>query len=172
TALGGAALGSAALGGCGSRAASGPVELTFWAWAPGIEEVVALWNAQNPDVQVLVSRQDAGDAAVTKLLTAVRAGNGAPDLVQAEYQAITSMVAADAIADLSGDLDAGTAAHFAEGIWSSVQLQGGNAYAIPQDTGPLQFYYRADIFEDLGLPAPTTWQEYAEAARAVHAADE
>lgn len=171
-ALGGAALGSTALGGCGSSATSGPIELSFWAWAPEIEDVVALWNAQNPDVQVLVSRQDAGDAAVTKLFTAVRAGNGAPDLVQAEYQAITSMVAADAIADISADLSAGTADHFAEGIWSAVELQEGSVYAVPQDTGPLQFYYRADVFEELGLAAPTTWEEYAEVARAIHAADE
>src|SRR5699024_2993546 len=169
--LGTAGLVGGALAGCGSTSSSAPVELTFWTWAPGIEEVVALWNQQNPDVQVLVSRQDAGDAAVTKLLTAVRAGNGAPDVVQAEYQSITSLVAFDAIDDISEDLDPGTAEHFAEGIWSSVGIGDGGVYAIPQDTGPLQFYYREDVFEDLGLSAPETWEDYAEAARAVHEAD-
>ncbi len=169
--LGTAGLVGGALAGCGSTSSSAPVELTFWTWAPGIEEVVALWNQQNPDVQVLVSRQDAGDAAVTKLLTAVRAGNGAPDVVQAEYQSITSLVAFDAIDDISEDLDPGTAEHFAEGIWSSVGIGDGGVYAIPQDTGPLQFYYREDVFEDLGLSAPETWEDYAEVARAVHEAD-
>ena len=169
--LGAAGLAGGALAGCGSASSSAPVELTFWTWAPGIEEVVALWNQQNPEVQVLVSRQDAGDAAVTKLLTAVRAGNGAPDVVQAEYQSITSLVAFDAIADIAEDLDPGTVEHFAEGIWSSVGIGDGGVYAIPQDTGPLQFYYREDIFEDLGLSAPETWDEYAEAARVVHDAD-
>lgn len=147
------------------------MELTFWSWAPGIEDVVALWNQQNPDVQVLVSRQDAGDAAVTKLLTAVRAGNGAPDLVQAEYQTITSLVAADAIADIAAGLDPETPEHFSEGIWSAVGVGDGAVYAIPQDTGPLQLYYRGDVFDELGLSAPTTWDEYADAARAVHEAD-
>lgn len=147
------------------------MELTFWSWAPGIEDVVALWNQQNPDVQVLVSRQDAGDAAVTKLLTAVRAGNGAPDLVQAEYQTITSLVAADAIADIAADLAPETPEHFSEGIWSAIGVGDGAVYAVPQDTGPLQLYYREDIFDDLGLAAPTTWDEYAEAARVVHEAD-
>ena len=170
-ALGAAGLGAAGLAGCGPDAGSGPVELTFWSWAPGIEDVVALWNQQNPDVQVLVSRQDAGDAAVTKLLTAVRAGNGAPDLVQAEYQSITSLVAADAIADISAELDPQTPDHFSEGIWSAIGVGDGAVYAIPQDTGPLQLYYREDIFDELGLAAPTTWEEYAEAARAVHEAD-
>ena len=169
--LGAAGLAGGALAGCGSASSSAPVELTFWTWAPGIEEVVALWNQQNPEVQVLVSRQDAGDAAVTKLLTAVRAGNGAPDVVQAEYQSITSLVAFDAIADIAEDLDPGTVEHFAEGIWSSVGIGDGGVYAIPQDTGPLQFYYREDVFEELGLSAPETWEEYAEAARVVHEAD-
>lgn len=171
-ALGGATLGATALAGCGSVTGSDAVELTFWSWAPGIEDVVAVWNEQNPDVQVLVSRQDAGDAAVTKLLTAVRAGNGAPDLVQVEYQAITSLVAANAVADLSADLDPSTAGHFAEGIWSSVGLQGDSVYAVPQDTGPLQFYYRGDVFDELGLAEPSTWDDYADAARAIHEADE
>ena len=167
----GAALAGTALAGCGGGSAASPLELTFWAWAPGIEEVVARWNAQNPDVQVIVSRQDAGDAAVTKLLTAIRAKNGAPDLVQVEYQAITSLVSANAIADIAADLEPSTREHFAEGIWSTVNLQGDSVYAIPQDTGPIQFYYRADIFEELGLSAPATWEEYAEAARTLHAAD-
>lgn len=170
-AVAGSALGLNAVSGCGSRSADAPLELTFWAWAPGIEDVVALWNAQNPDVQVVVSRQDAGDAAVTKLLTAIRARNGAPDLVQAEYQAITALVSADAIADVSDVLEAGTSEHFAEGIWSSVNLQGDSIYAIPQDTGPLQFYYREDVFTDLGLEVPVTWDDYADAARAIHEAD-
>lgn len=170
-AAGAALAGTAGLASCGTSSGSDVIRLTFWTWAPGIEDVVALWNAQNPDVQVEVSRQDAGDAAVTKLLTAVRAGNGAPDLVQAEYQAITSLVSANAVADISADLAPSTAGHFAEGIWSSVQLQGDSVYAIPQDTGPLQFYYRADIFEQHGLGVPTTWDEYAESARALHSAD-
>lgn len=170
-ALTGAALAGPALTSCGGGPADGPLELTFWAWAPEIEEVVELWNQQNPDVQVVVSRQDAGDAAVTKLLTAIRAKNGAPDLVQAEYQAITSLVSADAIADISGDLDPQTRGHFADGIWDSVNLQGESVYAIPQDTGPIQFYYRADIFDELGLSAPVTWEDYAEAARVINAAD-
>src|SRR5699024_2325578 len=66
-ALTSAALAGPALTGCGATSGGTPIELTFWTWAPGIEDVVDLWNQQNPDVQVVVSRQDAGDAAVTKI---------------------------------------------------------------------------------------------------------
>ena len=148
----------------------GPVELTFWAWAPGIEQVVDLWNQQNPDIQVTVNQQDAGDALVTKVVTAIRAGSGAPDLMQAEYQALPTLVASDALADISGALGDDVAGEFPDGIWSQVTLGGDAVYAVPQDSGPMMFYYREDVFAELGIEVPTTWDEYADAARAVRAA--
>jgi multiple sugar transport system substrate-binding protein len=155
----------------GSASADGPVELTFWTWAPGMDETVAEWNAANPDIQVTVNKQDGGDPAVTKLLTAIKAGSGAPDLMQTEYQKIPTLVAADALADLSGVISDDLADHYAEGTWESVTLGSDAVYGVPQDSGPMQFYYRADIFEQLGLQVPTTWDEYAAVAAQLHAAD-
>ena len=150
---------------------SGPVELTYWAWAPNLEKVVDIWNQSNPDIQVTVAKQDGGDPAITKVLTAIKAGSGAPDILQAEYQKIPTLVGADALADLSesggGDLESA----FPDGVWDSVTLGGDAIYAIPQDTGPMMAYYRADILGQYGLTVPTTWDEYATTARALHAAD-
>jgi len=148
-----------------------PVELTFWAWAPNIEKVVDVWNAEHPDIQVTVNKQDGGDPAVTKLLTAIEAGSGAPDLMQAEYQKIPQLVSSDALADISGEISGDLAGHFPEGVWNAVTLGSDAVYAVPQDSGPMQFYYREDVFAELGLEVPTTWDEYAEVARAIHAAD-
>ncbi len=171
TALLAAGCGSGSDDGGGSGSADGPVELTFWTWAPGMEETVAEWNAANPDIQVTVNKQDGGDPAVTKLLTAIKAGSGAPDLMQTEYQKIPTLVAADALADLSGVLPEDLADHYAEGTWEAVTLGSDAVYGVPQDSGPMQFYYRADIFEQLGLQVPTTWDEYADVAAQLHAAD-
>ncbi|KQO03283.1 sugar ABC transporter substrate-binding protein [Arthrobacter sp. Leaf234] len=151
-------------------AADGPVELSFWAWAPNIEKVVDLWNEENPEIKVTVSKQDGGDPAITKLLTAINAGSGAPDLIQAEYQKIPTLVASDALADISEGAG-GLQEKFPEGVWDSVTLGGDALYAVPQDSGPMMFYYREDIFKELGLEVPTTWEEYADVARAVHASD-
>ena len=82
--------------------ADDPIELTYWAWAPNIDKVVDIWNDEHPEIQVTVNKQDGGDPAITKLLTAVKAGSGAPDLIQAEYQKIPTLVASDALADLAG----------------------------------------------------------------------
>jgi len=160
------------LAGCsGGPGDSGPVELTYWGWAPNIEKVVDVWNAEHPDIQVTFVKTDAGDPAVTKLLTAIKAGNGAPDIMQAEYQKIPTLVASDAVLDLADTIDSGLEGKFSDGVWSAVTLGSDAVYAIPQDSGPMMFYYREDIFDQLGLQVPTTWDEYAEVARALHAAD-
>lgn len=147
------------------------VELTYWTWAPNMEKVVDVWNAENPDIQVTVNKQDGGDAAVTKFLTAIKAGSGAPDLMQAEYQVIPTLVSSDALADISGYIDETTREEFSDGVWNAVTLGSDAVYSVPQDSGPMMFFYRADVFEDLGIEVPTTWDEYADAARTINEAD-
>lgn len=161
--------GALALSACSSsagsetKAATGPVNLTFWSFTPNMDKVVALWNQANPDIQVSVQKQAGGDDLVTKTITAAKAGN-APDLVQAEYQALPTLVSNDVLTDISKE--AGSAkSQFAAGVWQQVSLGADSVYAIPQDTAPLAFYYRTDMFQQYGLKVPTTWAEFAEAAR-------
>jgi multiple sugar transport system substrate-binding protein len=167
-------LGATALAGCGSSddddsgAGSGPVSLTYWAWAPGMDKVVDLWNrgqGKKDRIEVTVKKQASGDTLVTKILTAHKAEK-APDLVQAEYQALPTLVSNDALADIAGDVD-GVEDKFAEGVWQQTTLGSDAVYAIPQDSGPMMFYYREDLFEKYGLEVPETWEQFAETARAL-----
>ncbi|WP_030919999.1 ABC transporter substrate-binding protein [Streptomyces sp. NRRL B-24720] len=162
------------LSGCGSSdddsgdgpAASGPVSLTYWAWAPGLDKVADIWNAgegKKTGIKVTVKKQASGDDLVTKIITAAKA-HKAPDLVQAEYQALPTLVSNDVLADISKE--AGDAkGKFADGIWQQTTLGSDALYAVPQDSGPLMFYYRQDLFKQYGLSVPTTWDEFAETAR-------
>lgn len=165
------ALGATALAACGSSseddgAASGPVTLTYWSWAPGMDKVVDLWNkgpGKERQITVTVKKQASGDTLVTKILTAHKAGK-APDLVQAEYQALPTLVSNDALADISGE--AGDAKkEFADGVWQQTTLGTDAVYAVPQDIGPMMFFYREDLFKKYGLTVPTTWDEFAGTAR-------
>ncbi|MFI8509969.1 ABC transporter substrate-binding protein [Streptomyces sp. NPDC085460] len=169
-------LGATALTACGSSdsggeagAGSGPVKLTYWAWAPGMDKVAALWNAEHPDIQVTVQKQASGDDLVTKIITAAKAHKG-PDLVQAEYQALPTLVSNDALADIAGEVK-GVEKQFAPGIWQQTTFGGDAVYALPQDSGPLMFFYREDLFKQYGLTVPTTWDEFAETARALKKKD-
>src|SRR5690606_3744956 len=42
---------------------------------------------------------------------------------------------------------------------------GDAVYAVPVDGGPMGMLYREDIFEEYGVPVPTTWEEFATAAQ-------
>jgi multiple sugar transport system substrate-binding protein len=146
------------------------VNLTYWSGAPNMDKVVAGWNATHPDIQVTVNKQDGGDPAVTKLLTAIKAGSGAPDIMQAEYQKIPTLVSANAITDIA-DQAGSLKDKFPASVWNSVTLGSQAVYGVPQDSGPMMFFYRSDIFTKLGVTVPTTWDQYAEAARKIHKAD-
>ncbi|MFD3629212.1 MULTISPECIES: ABC transporter substrate-binding protein [unclassified Streptomyces] len=164
-------LGASALAACGSssddgEARSGPVSLTYWSWTPGMDKVVDLWNkgpGKKERITVTVKKQASGDTLVTKILTAHKAGK-APDLVQAEYQALPTLVSNDALADI-GDEVGDAKSRFAEGVWQQTTLGTDAVYAVPQDIGPMMFYYREDLFKQYGLTVPATWDEFAETAR-------
>jgi multiple sugar transport system substrate-binding protein len=151
--------------GTGTTDPNEKVTLTFWSWVPNIDKVVALWNAANPNIQVAASNQAQGDELVTKLLTAAKAGNP-PDLAQAEYQALPTLVSNDVLADIKAHVG-DTKSQFAAGVWNVITLGTDAVYAIPQDIGPMMMYYRADEFTRLGLTVPKTWDEYAQTARTV-----
>ncbi|WP_329280783.1 ABC transporter substrate-binding protein [Streptomyces sp. NBC_01451] len=165
-------LGATTLAACGSDddsdAQSGPVSLTYWTWTPGMDKVVDLWNkgpGKEQQITVTVKKQASGDTLVTKILTAHKAKK-APDLVQAEYQALPTLVSNDALADISGDVG-DTKKDFADGVWQQTTLGTDAVYAVPQDIGPMMFYYREDLFKQYGLKVPTTWAEFADTARAL-----
>ncbi|MEP7054611.1 MAG: extracellular solute-binding protein [Actinomycetota bacterium] len=144
------------------------VSLTFWSWVPKIDEIVKVWNSKNPDIQVKVDTTAQGDALVTKLLTADRAGKG-PDMFQAEYQALPALVSADVAGDITKEA-ASVKDSFPEGAWNAVSFNGAT-YAVPQDIGPMAFFYREDLFKSMGLNVPTTWDEYATLAAEVRKKD-
>jgi multiple sugar transport system substrate-binding protein len=145
-----------------------PVQLTFWSWAPNIAKVVDLWNKDHPDIQVKVSQPAQGDDLMTKLITASKAGN-APDLAQAEYQALPSLLMSEVVADISDQVEP-IKGEFSEGTWGLVTF-GDAVYGIPQDVAPMMLFYRKDLFKKLGLEVPRTWDEFAAAAREVRKKD-
>lgn len=157
-------------GGSGGTSAqsSGPVTLTFWAWAPNIGKVVKRWNDTHPDIQVKVSQPAQGDDLVTKLISANKAGNP-PDLAQAEYQALPALLLSDAVADITKRVER-IKGEFSDATWKLVTLNG-KVYAIPQDTAPMMLLYRKDLFKRFGLTVPKTWQEFDATAARVRAAD-
>jgi len=152
------------------KAMSTPTELTFWTWVPDIEQEIALFTRKYPAIKVKVVNAGQGVAHYTKLRTALQAGTGAPDVAQIEFQAIPTFTITDSLLDLRPYGASALKDKFVDWTWAQVSGAGGEVWAIPQDTGPLGMLYRQDIFDKYGIGVPKTWDEFAAAARKLHAA--
>lgn len=179
--IGAVAVALTAATGCGSdggneagadtscKKSSGKVTLQYWSWVPGMQKAVDVWNKQNPDVQVKLKTTPAGNAGTYQNLSnALKAGK-APDLGQVEYDSLASFRLKEGLRDISSCPGVNAAgSKFADWTWSQVEFGAGGkdgVWAVPQDTGPMALFYRKDVYDKLGLKAPTTWKEYANQAR-------
>ncbi|WP_458117327.1 ABC transporter substrate-binding protein [Arthrobacter sp. D2-10] len=144
--------------------------LTVWAWEPTLEQVVTDFEAEYPNVDVELVNAGTGNDQYTALQNAIAAGDGVPDVAQIEYYALPQFALSESIADLTaygaGDLE-GT---FTPGPWNSVHA-GEGIYGLPMDSGPMALFYNKELFDKHGIEVPATWDEFAEAARALHEAD-
>lgn len=146
------------------------ITMTFWSWVPGVDKAVDLWNSKNPDVQVKLEKIPSGsNGGYAKIHSALKA-NQAPDLAQIEYQAIPEFLLEDGLVDLK---PLGADQHRGDFVdWQWEQgVFGDGVYAIPQASGPMAMFYRADLFEKWGIAPPKTWDEYEQAARTIRQKD-
>lgn len=153
-------------GGGDGETCDGP--LAFWTWVPNIQSTVDLYERSHPGTDIEVSNVGQGDEHYTQLRTVLSAGTGAPDAVQMEFKNIPAFVLTDSLVDLTQYGAADVEDRFLPSAWRQVKM-GDGIYGIPQDTGPMIMLYRPDILDGLGIPVPTTWDEYVEAARKIHA---
>ncbi|MCP2357557.1 multiple sugar transport system substrate-binding protein [Nonomuraea thailandensis] len=153
------------------KAMQTPTELTFWTWVPDIGKEVALFEKKYPAIKVNVVNAGQGEPQYTKLRTALKAGSGAPDVVQIEFQYIPTFTIIDSLLDLRPYGAEALKDKFVDWTWGQVTGKNGEVWAIPQDTGPMGMLYRKDIFDKHGIQPPETWDEFAAAARKLHAAD-
>lgn len=144
------------------------VELTYWNWAPHIDEVVAIWNEAHPDIHVTVSRA-AGAAEIVQKLSAAHTAGNPPDVTNVTYQDLPALVVNGLVTDISPEM-AALKDQISPVAWNLVTF-GETTWATPQGTSPMMLFYRKDILEELGIAVPTTWEEFEAAAKAVRAAD-
>ncbi len=166
--------GSTSSSGSGSSSSStstssGPVNLTYWAWIPGMDKQVALFNQSHPNIHVTVTNVGSGPVEYDKLFTAIKANN-TPDVSEVEYQLLPTFETTGGLLDMAPYGAASVKDLFVPWTWNQVTL-GNSIYAIPQDTGPMAMFYRQDVFQKYHLSVPTTWAEYADDAAKIHAAD-
>jgi multiple sugar transport system substrate-binding protein len=145
-------------------AAEGKVLVEFWTTdnepdrVTVYEEVAARYMAQNPNVEVkIVPIQEAG---VSQRIAVAVAANRLPDIVRMGIERVATFsadglldeAAANAVIQSVGEAD------FRAGPLNMVTNPTTGQYAaVPYDGWIQAIWYRQDLFDKLGLAAPTTW---------------
>ena len=151
----------------------GVQKVTVWAWYPAIEQVVDDFNETHDDLQVCWNNGGQGGGEYTKFQNAIKAGKGAPDVIQLEYEAMPQFMAGKEqhLVDLSQFGFTDHKDDYTEGAWKSVQLGSEDkVYGVPVDLGPFVMYVRQDIFDKYNVKVPTTWAEFEQAGKDLKAA--
>ncbi|MGH2518832.1 MAG: ABC transporter substrate-binding protein [Chloroflexota bacterium] len=153
----------------GKYCKSGATPITFWAWIPGINKVVDMFNQTHPKICVQLQNVGAGPPEYNKLLLDIRAKKGLPDLAEVEYSALPEFEVTHSLVNLANYGAGKLKPKFAPGFWSLV-TKGSAIYAIPGDTGPMGLLVNTAFMKKYNLAIPTTWQQLSQEAIKLHKA--
>ncbi|MDR1392392.1 MAG: extracellular solute-binding protein [Bifidobacteriaceae bacterium] len=170
------------LGGCASPAEEEPAgpptgvidtstasgDITYWSWTPGIEPLIEEFERTHPDIHVTLVNAGQGDPAYAKLRTAMKAGSGVPDVMHVTLDTVASF--GTEFLDLREYGASEIADRYLPFALEFVSQEGA-IRGLPTDTGPMGIVYRKSIFDQYGIEVPQTWDEFADAARKLHAAN-
>jgi multiple sugar transport system substrate-binding protein len=145
-------------------------KILVWSWEPTLKKVVTAFEAKYPNVDVELVNAGTGGKQYTALQNAITANSGTPDVAHVEYYALPQFALAKSLADLTGFGAGKLDATFTPGPWNGVR-QGSAIFGLPMDSGPMALFYNDEVFKKHGVKVPTTWDEYLDAARKLHAAD-
>ncbi|WP_456286571.1 extracellular solute-binding protein [Microbacterium sp. JZ70] len=180
TRIAGAALAAVALAlplaACSSGSGDGDkVEIDFFHRWPNepkktyFDELVAEFEAENPDVDIKVESV-LNDSYKDKVKVVAGSANAPDVLFTWSGSFVAELVKSDALMDLGPWLEADT--EFAESFYPSqmdpFQVDGVQ-YALPLGMHSKVFYYNTEVFDELGLEAPKTWDEFLNVVETIEA---
>ncbi|GAB6931202.1 extracellular solute-binding protein [Paenibacillus sp. JCM 10914] len=146
--------------------------LTLWYWNRSLDDgVIKAAEQQFPGIRI--NAQKIGGDFRSKIKTTLAAGSGGPDIVAINDWVAELFNSSEHFYDLY-DLGAEEIQpDYLDWKWNLGVSPDGVMVALPIDTGPTALYYRADLFEEAGLPTDPeavheqmgTWDQYFEAGQ-------
>lgn len=173
--LAAACSGAAPADGTASEAGDREVHLTLFggpAEVAGYSRMVEAFQADNPDVEVVLNPVARQDDLLANLTTSF-AGGQPPDVFLVNYLKYGQFAAQGVLADVQPFLDASDVldeADFAEPSLEAFRFDGRSLTCMPQNISSLQVYYNADLMDAAGVDAPAdgwTWDDMLVTARAL-----
>ncbi len=139
----------------GAPAAAPAGALLVWGW-PAADAAYASFmdsfKAKYPDIEFDIQMMQTEEAH-NKLLAALAAGAGAPDVGMIEINHIDKFVVKGGLVNLlDAPYDAGRYEKDMVGYkWQQATSPDGRVVAFPWDIGPATFFYRRDLFDEAGV---------------------
>ncbi|HTX00185.1 MAG TPA: hypothetical protein VMD59_15500 [Acidimicrobiales bacterium] len=161
---------SASLHASSSGCRSGATRITFWAWAPGYNQIVSAFNSSHPGICVTMDDVGIANVEYTKIASALKANSGAPDVAEVEYLELPSLIATKSVVNLVPYGIDSYRSDFVPSAWAAVS-QGSGVYAMPGDIGPMGFYYDSSLLSKHHITPPSTWSQFKSDAARLHGAD-
>lgn len=156
-------------GGSGNK----KVQLQMWFWQGAtFEKIIPEFNKTHPNIEIVPQIYKWEDAH-KKLLTAMSAGSGAPDIAMVDISQLDQFLKyPDKFYDLNELGAKDLAGNYLEWKWNQSVVDG-KQLGLPTDIGPMVLYYRQDLFQQAGLPYEPddvsakikTWDDFLEAGK-------
>src|SRR5579859_1363947 len=163
------------LSACGGPS-DGKIHLTLWYWNRSIDDkLIAQVSQQFPNIVLEADKITGFDS---KVRTAMAGHSGVPDIMGINSNIATYYPDEDQFIDLNTVGAKDIQSQYLPWKWALGTSPTGRQIAIPMDTGPTALFYRADIFQQAGLPTDpeavsslfTSWDSYLQASAKISAA--
>lgn len=152
-----------------------PVEISFWHAMSGVNEeaikkITTDFESKNPNIKVNLVNQGDYLTLFDKLMASAKS-NQLPTITQIYSNRLSWYISKDLVTDLTPfmkDSETGFTDEdykdipemfLADGIWNEKQ------YAMPFNKSQMVLYYNEGMLKDAGIDVPTTWKEWADAAK-------
>lgn len=151
------------------------VEITFWHAMSGVnaeamEKITDDFMAEYPHIKVTLMNQGGYRDLFDKLMASAKA-NQLPNLAQIYSNRLSWYVSKDLVQDMTSymnDPEIGLTAEDYEDIPQMFMddcIWGDGQYAMPFNKSMMVLYYNVDMLNEAGISVPTTWEEWADAAK-------
>ena len=106
--------------------------ITVWAWTPGTEEAVKMFEKAHPNITVKLQNVGQGPPHYRKVRTVLKSGKGLPDVIHMEFQFIPSFTLTKSLLDMTPYLPDNFMSNYPEWIQKQIQVDKG-IYGVPYD---------------------------------------
>lgn len=146
----------------GGSSAADDVTLKVWSWrtedVEAYNRIFDVFEEQNPGITVEFEAFQ--NTEYNQILTTGLAGSDGPDVPMVRaYGQLQPNIEAGQLEPIDGEVEG--LDEIAPSVLAGAKgKEDGKTYAVPLATQTLQMFYNKAIFEELGLEAPTTWDEF------------